>query len=382
MGSFRCLLAAALGVGCGLAPPPSQLVMPTPPAPVPAAHRLRVAVLPFLDGRTEAPAPRGRYVYGGVEYRGTELRGDAMSQLTQAFAERLLTRGVFEEILLVRDRSQARSADLFLTGRVRRARGYVEASPDQDDSEEAKARGPLAWIVAEVDVQDLRLVDREGQVRFDGATGWALHRQTRGVEDPWAVLGEAWAQAADQVAGVWREAELQSARVPDQVGLAPGKLGFDALTERVPTGWSAYRDDARSPRGWSGDASCARLVLSQMHGLRFHRALGPYVPQARVWRCPPDVELEWDEGESYAAKLAGRSSDGRWLFVSVVGASNWSGAEEQLVEALAVEPPEQSYVFKIPLVQPARPRPSPRHRSPGPPTLRPAPIRRSPSRAQ
>jgi len=339
-------LTAAL-VGCRLGPPPAQLVMPPPSAPpTTVAHPLRVAVLPFLDGRTEAPARAGRYTYGGVEYEGTELRGDAMNQLTRAFAERMVAKGVFRETVLVRDRTQARDADLFLTARVRRARAYVEVVRGDDERD---TRDP--WVLAEVDIRDLRVTDREGVVRFDGSTGWAFHR--RAFEPVhWEVLGKAWARAADEVAEVWRETDFAEAQVPEAVALAEGEPGFDRLSERAPEGWIAHQTMVPSPRGWTGDPGCERIVISQRQGLRFHRALGPYVPQVRVWRCPAESRLRWNEGEAYPAKLLGSEADGRWLFVSVLGASNWPRAEAQVTAALPTAPLPRPYVFELPLLPP------------------------------
>jgi hypothetical protein len=339
------LAAILLSTGCRVGYVAPTLPTPSPPTrPPPVAHSLQVALLPLVDGRTEAPSKDGLYAYRGRTYRGTNLdrlEPDAMAALTRAFAEHLLQARVFQRLVLVLEREQAADADLFLTGSLIRARGYVEAVDD----------GELAWLLGEVELRDLQLVDRSGQVRFRGETGWAFERQVpAGSEpDPYAVLSEALAVSVGRLSGVWLGADFEGFDVPVDVELAPGRTAFDQLAEVTPRGWSPLpvRTEQR-PRGWGGEERCERTGFAEQQSLRFHRAIGPYTPLVEVWRCAADVRLAWDRTEVYPARLLGTDVQGRWIFASQVGRSSWRGAVDQLSRALALRPPPRRYVFEIP----------------------------------
>lgn len=340
------LLSMSACVGPQAALPPAAA-----PSAKPAIHGLRVAVLPLRDAREpgEAPDERGDYVYRGRVFRGTNLdwlRPSAMDHFTRRFAESLLRTGLFHELVLVRDPRAAPKADLLLRGAVLRARGYVEADPEDDAP---------PWVLSEVVVSDLELVDADsGAVRFRGATGWSIWEQRPEPVDPWVVLAEAMDRSVDELAVVLAKAELERFVVLDRVAL---ELGAGEADERpsAPPGWTAATTSTASrPRGWDGEARCGLESFEQAQTLEFHRVLGPYVPTVQLWTCPPDVRLRWSARAELPAVLLGRDPAGAWLFGSALGRSNWPDALEQVAARRAVTPPESPYVVEISGEEPPR----------------------------
>lgn len=308
---------------------------------------LRVAVLPLIDGRRTEPAEGGLYTYRGRTYRGTDLdrmEPDGAAGLTEAVARQLVHEAVFREIVLVLRRDQAPEADLFISGRVVRARGYVESEPSESGQ---------VWVLGEVEIADVRVEDEEGRLRFHGETGWAFHRRVslaQSRSDPWRVLSEALAVSVNRLADVWREADFRSFEARETVQVTQDETDFTRLDRLTPPGWASTGPEASArPRGWAGRARCIHRGFEALQTLRFHRLLGPYVPAVHVWRCPADVELAWMREERFPARLLGTDEEGRWLFVSQVGASNWPRADEAIERALAPEPPPTRHVFRLPI---------------------------------
>lgn len=348
-------------LGCGT---PRATIPPPEIEPPPAAqHPLRVAVLPLVDARIDAEAPdeRGNYVYRGELYRGTNLdwlRPTPMDHFTRRFAEALLRGGVFSEIVLVRSVDDAPRADLVLSGAVLRARGYVQRDPPEDEA---------PWVLGEVVLDRIELHDAEtGAVRFAGGTGWSIWASRSLPVDPWSVLAEALDRSVAELASVLADADLRDFEVAQSVSIADAIEPGVPPAQATPPGWRhAVTSTESTPRGWRGDADCRTETFTQRQSLRFHRLLGPYRPEVVVWICPATARLRWSPRTELPAVLMGADSDGRWVFGSALGQTNWPASLEQLGRALGVTPPRSPYVIEIaagavrvaePVEAPARPR--------------------------
>ncbi|MCA9553187.1 MAG: hypothetical protein KC933_24330 [Myxococcales bacterium] len=339
--------------------------VPTRAAP---AHPLRVAILPLEDARQarEAPDDDGLYLYNGVSYRGTDLaglEGDPMARVTEVLARHLAQARVFAQVILVLSREQAPEADLFLTGKVRRLRGYVEAESPPEQS----ARPPTERrVLSEVVLEDVELSPQDPaappRIRLDA--GWSV-LDTRAVDaegeppDPWAVASEALRVALDSLTEELAAADLSGRyEVKERVSLtlspvstastsAPTSPPFGRLTEAPPAGWRLVRTSTGArPEGWRGEARCAQAVLQAQQSLRFSRSLGPYRPEVAVWACPEDLPLSFDARADFPARLLGRAR-GRWYLSRAVGKTNWPDAEAEIAAYLGLEPPPRRHMFQL-----------------------------------
>lgn len=330
----------------------------TRPAP---QHALRVAILPLEDARdvAEAPDDRGLYVYNGLSYAGTRLEAlgpDPHLRLTELLAQHLARARVFSQVILVLRAEQAPEADLILSGKIRRARGYVEAeAPAKASGRAADSRHVLAEVVLE-DLE-LRAVGEGPRLVFDA--GWSIAEARTldaegGAPDPWAVLSEALRVALDDLTQGMLAADLSGAvQVPAQVELsgpvATSSLAapFFGLHEAPPEGWGLVRtSSAAAPDGWLGPAGCEGLRLEARQLQRFSRVLGPYTPAVDLWACPDSVPLRFSGRADHPARLLGRR-EGRWYLSLALGRTNWPQAEAQIAHYLALTPPPTRYIFEI-----------------------------------
>lgn len=324
-------------------------------APSPRHDRV-LAILPLTDGRkvNEAPDPKGRFVYNGTEYVGTrldDLPGNPMWRVTEVLGQHLARTNHFAQVVLVLSRDQAPEADLFLTGSVVRARGYVEANaPDEKSGRPEDERK----VLSEVLIEALRIVDREGRVLMDVSVGWSSASKTRVPEgqtiDPWRVLAKSMRVAITDFSDLIAKADLSGAFVvEDAVAMtATATTGFGALEGATPPGWTFTRTStAAMPVGWTGRAACTQVRFRQRQTIRFHRFLGPYRPSVLVWTCPDSVALTYDAKADFPAKFVGTHGRSRY-FVHRVGESNWPTAEAEVTARLGAEAPPRRHVFELP----------------------------------
>ena len=325
------------------------------PRPV---HALRVAVVPLVDARTkdDASDDASRFTYQGVEFVFTDLRrlrGGATRGLTTMLARHLAHARVFAQVILVDAANDAPEADLVLTGQLRRARGYVESEArDEASGKPVDQR----TVLAEVFFADLELRDtgQQRRVLLRADAGWSVLAEVSSEPEaptPWTVLSDALRPALDRFTTLVADADLSGAYVvADQVALATGTSTtglFGRLADTGPTGWRWVRTATATPVGWRGDVPCEAANYEAQQSLRFHRALGPYVPTVSLWACPTGRPLKYDSLEAQPALYIGRGG-GRWnYFVRQVGASNWPKAAEQVTAHLGVHPPAQRYVFEV-----------------------------------
>ncbi len=213
-----------------------------------AVHPFRVAVLPLIDDRAIGDGPdNDHFDYQGIEYEATDLgdlRGDARNRITELLANHLARAHLFAQVILVLDKSQAPEADLLLTGRIYRMRGYVEsAAPDPKSGRDQDER----MILSEVVLKDLALLDAKNPeralIKLDA--GWSKHEARRlagGEPTPWTVLAETLFVALDQVAGELAMADLSGKYdVRERVGLEMAPTSstavFGDLGRGPPHGW-------------------------------------------------------------------------------------------------------------------------------------------------
>ena len=320
-----------------------------------ARHPLRVAVLPLEDAREPGDHDHDddRFMYRGLEYRGTrleELRA-AHSELSEIIARHLVRARTFAQMILVNDPEQAPEADLFLTGRVRRMRGYVEAEPpDEKSGRPADER----YVLSEVLIEDVRLTTREGERRLDVDIGWSVYeaRRAETPPEPWAILAETLGTAVAQLESALDGAALDgSFVVTPKVALAAATATtstFGRLADAPPATWvAAAESEASAPVGWRADPACEALALTQKQTQRFHRALGPYQPRVRVWACPASLALRYDTKVEFPAKYLGTRPGGHRYFAWRVGESNWPGADDEIRAHLGAVAPADKYVFEL-----------------------------------
>jgi hypothetical protein len=323
-------------------------------------HEKRIAVLPFLDGRTrdEGPDDADRFVYQGVELEHTDLsdlRGSPLARVTELVGRHLAQSHVFRQVILVSSSEQAPEADLLMSGRVRRMRGYVEAdAPSKDSGRPENERLVLAEVVlGDIEVREARA---PGRLLFAADVGWSVQdRRTTGAGaiDPWSVLGEALHRTVQELIEGMEKADLSGGTlVKGRVELAIGEGGagpYGDLDRAPPEGWRfVHTATASEPTGWNAtDARCDEIHLEQSQTLKFHRILGPYRPTVRIWACPSDLVLEYDAMEEFPARYLGARGDGSNYFGWTVGESNWPNALEEIGLHLALRPPPQRYVFQV-----------------------------------
>ncbi len=341
---FTVGVTIGFGTGCASVELPYDLEA-VEPRSVPR-HPLRVAVLPLVDARSpdERPSADGRFVYRRTEYRGTvmdDLRGRPVDRVTEVLARHLARRRVFAQIVLVRRAEQASDADLYLEGRIRRLRGYVEANPPPEESgrplDERKT-------LAEVLLEDLRLRTKDGQVRLHVDAGWSRVDTVRTTPppEPWPVMSAALRVALDQLCALIDDADLSGGfEVRDRVGLAATTSSvsrsapFGDLATDGPYGWRYDLGPSSAPTGWRGPPTCAQAVFTWRQTRRFHRATGPYRPRVRLWACPVEAPFRFDGAVPFAAERLGVGPGGRY-FIWTLGETNWPRAAAELRHRLRV----------------------------------------------
>lgn len=332
------------------------------------AHPLRVAVLPLRDDRAaeDGPDSAKRFLYQGVEYESTDLdrlQGEPMAQLTEIVARHLAGARIFREVVLVLSPDQDPAADLILTGRVYRMRGYVEAEPEKKKEQPEAEAQKERRVLAEVVIKDLRLVDarQRDRVLMSVDVGWSLVERWKpgpeGPPSPWKVLEEALHVALGDLATEIAGADLSGTfivrskvalELPSEVeALDLGAQLFGHLPAHPPAGWAFARssEEAR-PSGWKGEARCVEVRFQQQQTLRFHRVLGPYRPTVLLWACPQELALSMDMQADYPARLLGESAQHRY-FAHALGETNWPAAEQEIAAHLELVLPSSKYVFEV-----------------------------------
>ncbi len=323
-----------------------------------ATHDLKVAILPLVDARdpAEAPDARGLYRYNGLSYRGTRLEDlgpRTTARLTEVLAQHLARARIFSQVILVLRPEQAPEADLILTGKVRRARGYVQASPPTKDS----GRSPDSRkVIAEVVLQDLELRPTgAGGPRISLDVGWSILEERKlgpkGIGlDPWNLLSEALGVSLRDLSGALRAADLSGDFVvADKISLQGSATSTQAIFHGIqaPAGWARVNTSTAShPTGWKGQARCSRIRFEAQQSRRFSRVLGPYVPAVQIWGCPKSLPLKFSGRSEYPARLLGHHG-GHWYFSQQLGRTNWPDAEAQLAAYLQLQPPPSPYVFEV-----------------------------------
>lgn len=343
----------------------AQIPYPLEDAPraTQARHAIRVAVLPFADERDseDTRAEDGLFSYGGLDYEPTDLSELAAPPgfvMAEILARHLVRVGSFREVLLVRDPSQAPEAELLLRGRIRRARGYVEA----DGQREARPNQvEVRRVIAEVFISDVELVEpgANGRRLLHADLGWSiLEERPLSPErpSPWQVLGDALFESHRQLALLLEDAVLDGSFVaPEETALAAttgqtssAAIDLARLGAMAPAGWAFEPGSAPSgPEGWRASSTCEAGQFAALQTQRFHRVLGPYRPTVRVWLCPAELELALDHKIEFPAKYLGRAPSGESVFSWRLGPSSWPRAESDLARALRVEGPSGKYTFKV-----------------------------------
>ncbi|MCB9654601.1 MAG: hypothetical protein H6729_10785 [Deltaproteobacteria bacterium] len=339
-------------------------------------HPLSIAILPLVDDRAREDRSSARaFVYQGLEFEATvldDLGAAPLDRMTEVVARHLQHEGLFSRIELVRSIEQASGVDLVLDGRVSRFRGYVQSKLDASvASDRGEVDGPTKTrrVLAEVVLSDLRIRRMDGRQPTTSVmecdAGWSIDDR-RQVEDrrlgAWDVSAEALRVALDAYSRTLREADLSGRyQVRDRVHLAsadpeaaraetaPLEEAMTALGRRTPPGWRFSRaDEAGNPPGWRIDRGCIEGQFVALQTLRFHRALGPFVPSVRVWACPAEIEGHYDMHAEFAAQYLGPAPGGTHYFAYSVGSTNWPGAFRELAEHFrALTPPSGGRVLDI-----------------------------------
>ena len=373
---------ALISAGCGTVEIPYDLgaveARTTP------THPVQVAILPFVDARSDddRPGDDDRFVYRGVEYTGTvlhDLRGRAVDRVTEVIARHLARRRVFAQVVLVSERSQAPNADLYLEGRIRRLRGYVESNPPSE-----KTGRPVheRRVLAEVLLDDIRLSTPDARVLMHVDAGWSRVDTVRASEppDPWRIMSGALQVALARLCALIDGADLsggfevrpQVAMRADGSAVSGLSVPFAGLDSDDPYGWRFAADGRSTPDGWRGADDCRHAEFRWRQTGRFHRAVGPYQPRVRLWACPPDVRFRFDGRTPFPAEVLGEGPGGRY-FVWTLGETNWPTASADLRRRLGIRRPPEGPVLQVgPATRPARaPSPSsaPRHHRPVSPPI-------------
>ncbi len=323
-------------------------------------HPMRVAILPFDDARlpTEPPDADGRYVFRRREYLGTALEnlaGRPVDRVTEVLARHLAKRRMFAQIVLVRDRSQAPDADLILSGKIRRLRGYVEAEPPPKDS---GRRPNERMVLAEVVLKDLILRAPDGRPVLHADAGWSIF-ETRTVDpetdppDPWAVMSEALRVAVADFVALVDGADLSGRfEARPEVTMAPPTATATAtspwadLGARAPYGWRATMESDGVPVGWDGARRCPQFSFRWRQTRRFNRTMGPYQPRVRLWACAKEASYAMDRTVDFPAELLGDGPGARY-FLWALGETNWPRARQEVRAALGIVAPSSRYVFEV-----------------------------------
>lgn len=336
------------------------------PAATRARHPLRVAVLPLVDDREAdaEDAEDGLFTYDGLDFEPSdlaELPGAPGLVFAELLARHLVRAGSFREVVLVLEPADAPDAALLLRGRIRRARGYVEAERRGPRAEPPKA---TKRVLAEVYLADLELVEPGpmGRRRLHADLGWSILEE-RPVQpappSPWEVLGDALFESHQQLARLLEDAVLDGSFVaPERTGLRPAPAGSSTaaaslgalaqLEGRAPPGWAFRREsEASAPLGWRTLGGCESGRFEARQTQRFHRVLGPYQPSVRLWLCPAELGLELDHKDEFPAVYLGATPTGQHAFLWRLGPSSWLDAQAELVSELQVTPPAARYQFRI-----------------------------------
>lgn len=341
-------------IGCARQQLPYALESVTPRQKV--VHAQRVAVVPFVDAR-EGDDGAEAFEYRGVDFAHTDL-GDLERTpsvaITEVVARHLATSRVFSQIILVNEASDAPEADLILSARIRRARGYVES---RERKKEMNLPLDERTVLAEVLISDLELREAKDarRVLLRSEFGWSILEERKSVPEPpspWSILGEALFATGDQVVEALAAADLSGGYVVREAVKLEASTStqalFGTLDRAAPPGWRLDRaaEDAR-PEGWRGTAKCTEATLADTQTHRFHRALGPYRPKVRLWACGGPLSLTYDGLVEFPAIYLGRRPDGVHYFALRLGQNNWPGAEEQIGRHLGVVAPKARHVFQI-----------------------------------
>jgi len=332
--------------------------VPTRPSPV---HALKVAIVPFEDARDarEAPDDQGRYLYNGLSYVGTRLQAlgpQPEVQVTELVARHLARSRVFAQIIMVLRPEQAPEADLIISGKILRARGYVEGqAPPKGDTRPKDSR----QVLAEVVLQDIE-IRKPGEAQPLGIwdAGWSI-AETRELDakgqapDPWAVMSEAMRVALDDWTAELSRADFSGAlHIAPQVSLTPLVRGstiaapFFELSQAPPAGWQVKAGAQSAPEGWKGPAQCQALRFEARQVRRFSRVLGPYTPAVDLWACPKSEAFTFSARAEHPARLLGSQGE-HWYLSLKLGRTNWKDAEVQIARFLELQPPNQRYIFEI-----------------------------------
>ncbi len=342
-----------LAVGCATAEIP--YAYPTLDRTKAPAHDLIVAIEPFVDARG---ADAGEDAASGFSYRGTELThtdlGDLARspgvEITQVVARHLALGRVFRQVVLVLRASQAPEADLVLTGRVRRARGYVGANPTSTTGPDRRT------VMAEVLLEGVELREPRGANRtlLAADVGWSILEERPGepeLPSPWSVLADGLRVTVDQLQDVVESADLSGEYfVRESVApTATGTVAFVALSDVAPFGWRGVADlGPKAPLGWDTDAPrCEQFRFVERQQVHFHRALGPYRPTVILWRCPRTARMRYDPMTELPAEFLGVDRSGANILIHAVGRTNWPTARADLLQLLALTPPSQRYIFEL-----------------------------------
>ena len=139
----------------------------------------RRAILPLEDRRDarEVGDGKGRFVYRGLAYKGTELdelSGKPMYAVTEALGQHLARTRVFKQVVLLRAKDQVGPGELVLSGQVRRMRGYVEAeAPDKKSKRPPTERKVLAEVLS----TGFRFIKRTGWCSMAPPAGHSPKRE-------------------------------------------------------------------------------------------------------------------------------------------------------------------------------------------------------------
>ncbi|MBI4820065.1 MAG: hypothetical protein HY791_27565 [Deltaproteobacteria bacterium] len=311
---------------------------------------MTVAIPPLLDER-ESGDDEELFLYQGTELVHTNLDRLERSpsvELTELFARVLLEAGAFARIILVDRIQDAPEADLVLSGKIRRARGYVEAKARKDD--------PRLLVMAEVLFSDVELRSK-GDIVLSADLGWSIAEDRTGDQDPYALLSEASSRTVDQLVGLLEQRALSPLPKSSTLSLTSTSASIDELVQAAPEGWRVVETSVGAPAGWrtrDSTRTCRWARFEMLGRISFHRAVGPYVPSVSVWVCAPTARLVVKgEGSAtgpldFPARYRGRAADGSFVFALSIGKSSWAAAEEQLVRSLGVTPPSSRYVFEVP----------------------------------